>query len=336
MYKSPFSLTFSILLILIACSTVYGQVNKLSPTLIERYSPKLDAIIQKNPQIEIIMDGFDWCEGPLWIEKEQMLLVSDVPQNTIYKWTRSNGKEVFLKPSGYTQPIPRGGEMGSNGLALSNQGHLLICQDGDRKISIMDASFKSPKPLFITLANNYKGKKFNSPNDMAVTRNGDIYFTDPPYGLEKNMADPLKEITYQGVFKVSKGGKVSLLTDTITRPNGIALFPDQKTVLIANSDSQKPYWYLFDIDKKGLKNGRIFFDAKPFIKTGKGMPDGLKIDSKGNVFASGPGGIWIFSKTGEVLGKIKVSPVASNCALSDDETTLFITADDHVLKVKLR
>lgn len=200
----------------------------------------------------------------------------------------------------------------------------------------MDASFKSPKPLFITLANNYKGKKFNSPNDMAVARNGAIYFTDPPYGLEKNMADPLKEMPYQGVFKISKSGKVSLLTDTITRPNGIALFPDQKTLLIANSDSQKPYWYLYDIDKKGLKNGRIFFDAKPFIKTGKGMPDGLKIDSKGNVFASGPGGIWIFSKTGEVLGKIKVSPVASNCALSDDEKTLFITADDHVLRVKLR
>lgn len=332
MYKPLFSHTFNFLLILIACSSVYGQ----SSNLIERYSPKLDAIIQKDPQIETIMDGFDWCEGPIWIENEQMLLVSDVPQNTVYKWTKSNGKEIFLKPSGYTQSIPRGGEIGSNGLALTNDGRLLICQHGDRKISIMDASFKSPKPLFITLAKDYKGKKFNSPNDMAVSRTGAIYFTDPPYGLEKNMADPLKEMPYQGVFKVSKSGKVSLLTDTITRPNGIALFPDQKTLLIANSDPQKPYWYLYDIDSKCLKNGRIFFNAKPLIETGKGMPDGLKIDSKGNVFASGPGGIWIFSKTGEVLGKIKVSPVASNCALSEDETTLFITADDHVLKIKLR
>lgn len=332
MFKLLVSHTLNVLAMLIASSTVYSQ----SSNLIERYSPKLDAIIQKDPPIELIMDGFDWCEGPLWIEKEQMLLVSDVSQNTIYKWTRSNGKEIFLKPSGYTQSIPRGGEMGSNGLALSNDDKLLICQDGDRRISIMDATFKSPKPLFITLAQDYEGKKFNSPNDIAVARNGAIYFTDPPYGLEKNMADPLKELPYQGVFKLSKSGKVSLLTDSISRPNGIALFPDQKTLLIANSDSRKPYWYLYDISKKGLKNGRIFFDARPFVKTGKGMPDGLKIDSKGNVFASGPGGIWIFSKTGEVLGKIKVSPVASNCALSEDETTLFITADDHVLRVQLR
>ncbi len=332
MYYFGVSRKLNLLFLLIGYSTVYGQ----SSNLIERYSPKLDAIIQRDPPIEVIMDGFNWCEGPLWVEKEQMFLVSDVPENTIYKWTRLNGKEVFLKPSGYTPSSPRGGEMGSNGLALSNDGRLLICQHGDRGISAMDASFKSPNPVFIALAKDYQGKKFNSPNDMAVARNGAIYFTDPPYGLEKNMADPLKELPYQGVFKLSENGRVSLLTDSISRPNGIALFPDQKTLLVANSDSKKPYWYQYDIDKKGLKNGRIFFDARPFLETGKGVPDGLKIDSKGNVFASGPGGIWIFSKTGEALGKIKVDPVASNCALSEDETVLFITADDHVLRVKLR
>lgn len=337
MNKFKFSCSLSILFLLVIRLNTYGQGNNTPPPdVIERYSPKLDAIIHRDAKIETIARGFDWCEGPLWIEQEQMLLFSDVPRNTVYKWTRAKGQEVFLTPSGYTQNILRRGETGSNGLALSRKGQLLLCQHGDRRISIMNAPFKSPKPVFITLADNYNGKKFNSPNDMAVSLIGDIYFTDPPYGLEKNMSDPLKEIPFQGVFKRAKNGKVTLLTDTITRPNGIALFPDQKTLLIANSDPKKPYWYLYDIDSRGLKNGRIFFDAKPFVKTGKGMPDGLKIDTKGNVFASGPGGIWIFSKTGEVLGKIKVSPLASNCAFSSDEKTLFITADDHVLKVKLR
>lgn len=320
---------------LLSAGAVSAQV-KPEPAVVERYSPKLDAIISNDATMETIMDGFDWCEGPLWVEKAQMFVVSDVPQNTVYKWTAAKGKEVFLKPSGYTGTIPRGGEMGSNGLALTNDGRLLLCQDGDRKIAIMDAAFTSPKPSFITVADNYSGKKFNSPNDMAVAKNGDIFFTDPPYGLEKNMADPLKEMPYQGVFKISKDKKVTLLLDSITRPNGIGLFPGNKQLLIANSDKNKPHWYIFDVEKDGLKNGRIFFNAMPFLQTGKGMPDGLKIDSKGNVFASGPGGIWIFSKTAELLGKIKVSPVASNCSLSGDEKTLFITADDHVVKVKLR
>lgn len=321
----------------IACLLLFeGASAQQTATFIERYSPELDAIISKDATMETIMDGFDWCEGPLWVEKAQMFVVSDVPQNTVYKWTAAKGKEVFLKPSGYTGTIPRGGEMGSNGLGLTNDGRLLLCQDGDRKIAIMDAVFTSPKPLFITIADNYKGKKFNSPNDIAVAKNGEIFFTDPPYGLEKNMADPLKEMPYQGVFRISKDKKVSLLVDSITRPNGIGLFPGNKQLLIANSDKNKPYWYIYDVDKEVLKNGRIFFNAAPFLSTGKGMPDGLKIDSKGNVFASGPGGIWIFNKSAELLGKIKVNPVASNCSLSGDEKTLFITADNHVVKVKLR
>lgn len=333
-YRRSVLVVRALALVLMASSSAFAQNDK-SKDLIERYSSKLDAIISKDVKVETIMEGFDWCEGPLWVEKEQMFVVSDVPQNTVYKWTQTKGKELFLKPSGYTTGPPRGGEMGSNGLALTNDGRLLLCQDGDRKIAIMNASFKSPKPLFISVADNYKDKKFNSPNDMAIAKKGDIYFTDPPYGLEKKMADPLKEMPYQGVFKISNG-KVTLLTDSISRPNGIGLFPGNKQLLIANSDSEKPYWYIYDVAKTGLKNGRIFFNAAPYLKTGKGMPDGLKIDSKGNVYASGPGGIWIFNKSAELLGKIKVSPVASNCSLSGDEKTLFITADDHVLKVTLR
>lgn len=332
-----FSIAASALAMFVSTKCSYGQTNTTRQDVIERYSPKLDMIIGKDPAIETIMDGFDWCEGPLWVEKEKMLLVSDVPQNTVYKWTPSKGKTVFLKPSGYTKTLPRGGEIGSNGLALTNEAQLLLCQDGDRKISVMNAPLSSPKSEFITITDNYKGEKFNSPNDIAVAKNGTIYFTDPPYGLEKKMDDPLKELPYQGVFKVSKDGKTTLLTDTIDRPNGIALFPDGKSILISNSFRPKPYIFKYDLDENGLlKNGRIFFDARKASETDAGAPDGLKIDSKGNVFASGPGGIWIITKAGEVLGRIRVSPVASNCALSGDEKTLFITADDHVLKVKLR
>ena len=304
---------------------------------VEKIDPSLDAIINTNASIEIIAEGFDWCEGPLWVEQQKMLLFSDVPQNIIYKWTEKKGKEIYLTPSGYTGTIPRGGEKGSNGLALNKMGQLVICQDGDRRMSLMNAAIKSPQPLFTTLAGNYKGKKFNSPNDMVYSSNGELFFTDPPYGLEKNMDDPLKEIPFQGVYKIKKSGELVLLVDSITRPNGIAITPDQKTLIIANSDSTKPYWYAFDFGQGDqLIHPRIFYDVTTAAKSEIGLPDGLKIDSKGNVFATGPGGVWIFNKNGKLLGKIKFDGVTSNCSLSGDEKTLSITADMYVLRVKMR
>lgn len=304
---------------------------------IEKLDPSLDAIINSNAKIEIIAKGFHWSEGPLWIEKQKMLLFSDVPENIIYKWTAKKGKEVYLTPSGYTGTIPRGGEKGSNGLALSKSGKLIICMDGDRRMAAMQAGINNPKPVFTTLSDNYNGKKFNSPNDMAYNNNGDLFFTDPPYGLEKNMNDPLKEIPFQGVYKIKKSGALVLLLDSITRPNGIAITPDQKTLIIANSDSTKPYWYAYDFgagDK--LINPRIFYDVTTAAKSEKGLPDGLKIDSKGNVFATGPGAVWIFNKSGKLLGKIKFDGLVSNCSLSADEKTLYITANMYVLRVKMR
>lgn len=336
MKKKLFYTCFLIVLILSA-GTSYSQSSTPNALTVVRYSPKLDALVSKDATIETIATGLDWCEGPLWVEREQMLLFSDVPKNVIYKWTARKGKEVYLTPSGYTGTIPRGGELGSNGLALTNNGSLLICQDGDRQVSVMKSSTRSPKSRFKALASSYQGKKFNSPNDMSVAANDDIYFTDPPYGLEKNMADPLKEMAYQGVFKIAKSGQVILLTDTIERPNGIAVFPDGKSILIANSFRQKPFIYQYDIDSDGkLKNGRIFFDGRETSRTEKGSCDGLKIDSKGNVYATTPGGISIISQGGELLGRIKIDPVSSNCSLSGDEKTLYVTADDHVVKVRLR
>ena len=327
------------ILLLLIVTIVSCQAKKTYPTTgeIERLDPSLDSIISTGAKPEIIADGLDWSEGPLWIEKEQMLLFSDVPQNTVYQWTEAKGKEVYLTPSGYTDTAKRGGETGSNGLTLDNNGNLILCQCGNRQIAKMDAAINTPSPKFVSIAHTYNGKKFNSPNDVIYNSQGEVFFTDPPYGLEKNMDDPKKEIPFQGVYKVKKNGDVVLLTDSITRPNGIILLPGEKTLLVANSDPEKPNWYAFDITAgDSLSNGRIFYSAAGYDKTLKGLPDGMKVDKSGNIFATGPGGVWIFNKSGKLIGKIKVPEATSNCAFSADEKTLYITNDMYVLRLQMR
>jgi gluconolactonase len=324
---------FLCITLLISCNSK----KESSMGSIERIDPAINSIIDEKATIEVIADGFEWSEGPLWIEQEKMLLFSDVPTNTIYKWTEEKGKEKYLSPSGYTGTVKRGGETGSNGLILNSAGKLVLCQHGNRQMAWMDADLKDPKPVFVTIANLYNGKKFNSPNDAVYSKKGELFFTDPPYGLEKNMEDSSKEIPFQGVYKVRTDGQVVLLTDSITRPNGIALSTDEKQLFVANSDGAKPYWYVFDLtDGDSVINGRIFYDPSAAAKTDKGSPDGMKIDSKGNIYATGPGGVWILDKNAKLLGKIKYPEFTSNVALSADEKTLFITADDYVLRVKLR
>jgi gluconolactonase len=304
---------------------------------IERLDPALDKIISSNAKPEIIAEGFDWSEGPVWIEGQQMLLFSDVPRDTVFKWTEKQGKEVYLTPSGYSDTIKRGGEMGSNGLVIDRSGHLVLCQHGNRQMARMDAGLDAPKPIYTPIASSYRGKKFNSPNDAVYNNKGELFFTDPPYGLEKQMDDPKKEIAFQGVYKVKQNGEVILLVDSLTRPNGIAFFPGEKKLIIANSDAAKPNWYVFDVSEKdSLYNGKIFYSLAGFDSILKGLPDGLKIDKNGNVFAAGPGGIYIFNSDGKKLGLLKLPDAASNCALSPDQKTLYITNDMYVLRLKMR
>lgn len=331
MKKISFPL-FLLVITIAACS----QKPEAGTGEVEFIDNELSSLINKDAKVEIIAEGFEWSEGPLWVEKHQMLLFSDVPKNIIYKWTEAKGKEVYLDHSGYTGGETRGGEMGSNGLALSPEGKLLLSQHGDRRIAMMDAPLDAPKPNYIVLASDYGGKKFNSPNDLVARRNGDVFFTDPPYGLENGMNDAKKETPFQGVYRVNKFGKVKLLVDSITRPNGIALTPDEKTLIIANSDGPKKIWYAYDLAANdSLTNPRIIFDATK--EKGPGAPDGFKIDKAGNIYATGPGGVWIFNKAGKQIGKIKINGVpTSNCALTPDEKTLFITADMFVLRVKMR
>jgi len=304
---------------------------------VERYDSAINKIIDRGATAEIIATGFDWSEGPLWIEKYKMLLFSDVPRNKIYKWTEKNGTERYLSPSGYTDTATRGGETGSNGLLLDNKKRLVLCQHGDRRMARMMAPINKPQPRFKTICGTWQGKKFNSPNDAVYNRKGLLFFTDPPYGLEKGMKDSRKEIPFQGLYVSSASNGVALITDTLTRPNGIAFLPGEKQFIVANSDGQKPIWYIFDIDENNaVSNGRVFYDASGYVKTWKGGMDGLKVDRSGNVFATGPGGLWIFNCSGKLLGKLRLNEAASNCALSADEKTLYITNDMQVLRFKLR
>lgn len=313
---------------LTACS---GKKEYQNIGSIERIDPALDALIAPGAELEIIAEGFEWSEGPLWVAGQHMLLFSDVPKNTVYKWTEEKGHEIYLNPSGYTGTIPRGGEPGSNGLLLDDEGNLVLCQHGDRRLALMDAPLDLPQANFITLAGNVNNRKFNSPND-AVFKNYKLYFTDPPYGLAN---DTLREIPFNGVYRVDADGQVRLLVDSITRPNGIAFVGN--TLVVANSDPAKAIWYAFELSANdSVTRARVFADATEAAKTDQGVPDGLKVDGRGNLFASGPGGLWIMDKTGKVLGKIKIPAATSNCALADDDKTLYITSDMYVLRLKMR
>lgn len=304
---------------------------------IERYDEALDAIVSKDAKAEIISEGFTWSEGPLWLDKQNKLIFSDVPKNTIFEWSEAGGTKIYLQPSGYTDSMPsKSKEPGSNGLALDTNGNLVLCQHGNRQVAQMIASLDNPKPIFNALAGNYNGKKLSSPNDCVFNSAGDLFFTDPPYGLpSQGDEDVLKEIPFNGIYKVKKDGKVILLSDSITRPNGIAFFPGDKSLLVASSDPAAPNWYQWDIAGDKLENGRVFYSAKGHDSTWKGLPDGLKIDSKGNVYASGPGGIYFFNSEGKILGILRLDYPASNCALSADERILYVTNNMYILRIKL-
>ncbi|MBI1342230.1 MAG: SMP-30/gluconolactonase/LRE family protein [Terrimonas sp.] len=330
----------SFLLLWVLCFSCIGK-NDRSPYpttgFIERFDPALDAIISPDATVEIIATGLDWSEGPLWIDNRKMLLFSDVPRDTVFKWTEAKGMEFYLTPSGYTDTIKRGGEIGSNGLLLDRDGNLVLCQCGNRQMAVMNASLDHPKPDYRSLADRYDGKRFSSPNDAVYNRKAELFFTDPPYGLvSKDDSDPEKEIPFNGVFKLATDGSIKLLIDSLSRPNGLAFFPGEKELLVANSDPAIPNWYLFDIRGDSLANPRIFYSAAGYDPSWKGLPDGLKIDRQGNVFASGPGGVYIFNTFGKKLGLIRLEEAASNCALSGDEKTLFITNDMNILRIKMR
>jgi len=298
--------------------------------VVERNDSALDRLIAPDARIEKLAEGFEWAEGPVWVKGEKALLFSDVPRNVVFKWKEGVGTREYLMPSGYTGKARRAGEPGSNGLTVDERGHLVLCQHGDRRVARLekDGSFQ-------TLAEFYQWRRFNSPNDLCYRHNGDLYFTDPPYGLEGNNKDPRKELMHNGVYRLSREGKVTLLTDELTFPNGIAFSPDEKVLYIAVSDTNNPVVMAYNVDADGsISQGRVFFDAKPLSDGKKGVPDGLKVDVLGNLFATGPGGVLVIDPTGKHLGTINTGQATANCAWGDNGSTLYMTADMILCRIK--
>ncbi|GAB3967938.1 SMP-30/gluconolactonase/LRE family protein [Spirosoma terrae] len=308
------------------------------PTIgqIIRLDPRLDKLIPKEATIDVLSSGFVWTEGPVWVKNHpdgNFLLFSDVPQNTIFKWTEKEGVTTFLKPSGYTGTGTYGDEPGSNGLTIDRKGQLIACEHGDRRVTAMPLNGIGGKR---TLADNYNGKRFNSPNDVVAHSSGSYYFTDPPYGMPKKEKDPTRETEGFGVYRIGQNGVVTLVVPDLTRPNGIALSPDEKTLYVAQSDPERPVVMAYPVQTDGsVGKGRVVFGADGLKKQNlQGGFDGMKVDRDGNLWVTGPGGVLVLSPTGDFLGHVRIGGATANCAWGDDGTTLYITADMYLCRLK--
>ncbi|MGH9848025.1 MAG: SMP-30/gluconolactonase/LRE family protein [Blastocatellia bacterium] len=302
-------------------------------TKIVRSDPRFDKLVPAGAKVEKLAEGHRWTEGPVWNRKENYLLFSDIPNNAIYKWQEGKGESLFLQPAGYSGSAPfTGKEPGTNGLIYDAEGRLVSCDHGDRRVARLNDDGKTKT----TLVDRFEGKRLNSPNDLVYKSNGDLYFTDPPYGLPKQ-DDPSRELDFCGVYRLAKNGKLTLLTKEITRPNGIAFSPDEKKLYVACSDREKAVWMAYDVKPDGmLANGKVFFDATAWAKEKRpGLPDGLKVDKDGNLFATGPGGVHVFAPDGKLLGTFDTGVPTANVAWGDDGSTLYITANTALLRVKL-
>ncbi|WP_342251135.1 SMP-30/gluconolactonase/LRE family protein [Sphingomonas sp. OTU376] len=304
---------------------------------ITRLDPGLDALIDVDSPIEVVASGFKWAEGPVWVKKGGYLLFSDVPMNIAYRWKAGEGAKPFLKPSGLAGPIPAGvREAGSNGMILDARGNLLMADSGTRAIARVDLATK--KKTIVT--GEYEGKKFNSCNDLVIGRDGIIYFTDPPYGLSEGDESPLKQLAFNGVYRVNADGSdVSLIDKSLKRPNGIGISPGFDRLYVSQSDPDAAKIFTCELAADGSASTELVpfvdFSAEVARKL-PGLPDGMKVAKSGHLFASGPGGIWVIAPDGRKLGVISTGKAAANCCFGEDGKTLFITSSDMVVKVRLK
>jgi gluconolactonase len=303
---------------------------------IERLDPALDALIDPNAAVTVLGEGYRWAEGPVWVRRRNWLLFNDVPGNTMWRWREGHGIDVFLRPSGLAGPVPEAfNEAGANGLAIDPAGHLVMADSGNRAVARVDLDTKRKT----ILVDRYQGKRFNSPNTVAVARSGAIYFTDPPYGLKDQDHSPLRELDFQGLYRLDSDGKVTLLDGTHHRPNGIALSPDERTLYLALSDENRPELLAYPLDSRGaVGKPRLFHDMRAHHAAGKpGLPDGVVTDRVGRVFATGPGGVHVLTPEGRLLGIIATGKTIANCCFGGaDGATLFLTSHDMLACVETR
>ncbi len=310
-------------------STAGGEAQPAGSPVgeIQRFDPRVDALIPADATIEKLADGFNFIEGPVWDRQNSRLLFSDVRGNEIYEWSETTGATTFIDPV-FEGDRTGKGSVSSNGLTLDAEGRLIICEHGNRRISRLEADGSRS-----VVVEDFSGGQLNSPNDAVYASDGSLYFTDPPYGLEGLEESPVRELDFNGIYRLSPGGDLELLVRDQTRPNGIALSPDESTLYVANSDAENKVWMAYDLDASGASNGRVFYDVNDQVAAG--AADGMKVDLAGNLFATGPGGVWVMAPDGTHLGTIVTGEVTANVAFGDDGRTLYMTASTSLYRVRL-
>jgi len=312
--------TISCLLIILALAAsnpsqkFRGNLTKLvAKTENREKKSTMQAILDNSAKLEKVAGDFQFIEGPIW-HPDGFLLFSDIPANIIYKFASNQQVEIFRRPSGK-----------ANGNTLDKENRLITAEHENRRVSRTEKDGK-----IITLADKYEGKRLNSPNDLVVKSDGSIYFTDPPYGITKEQ----EELGFYGVYRLAPDGKLTLLVKDLVLPNGIAFSPDEQKLYVNNSEAG--FIAVFDVKPDGtVTNRRVFAELKDASKSG--VPDGLKVDVEGNVYSTGPGGVWIFSPDGKLLGKIFVPETATNLAWGEsDRQTLYITGSKSLYRIRLK
>lgn len=319
----------------LAASMVPAEAQRPRPVLgeIVAHDPTFAELVAPDAEMEVIAAGFNWAEGPVWDRANDRLLWTDVPENTIYQWKRgAEDYSVFMQPSGFTGGVDGVSGQGANGLAFDAAGRLLMCEHGDRRVSVL-----TPGGGKLTLADHYDGKRFNSPNDLCVHSSGAIFFTDPPYGLPGGENCELRELDVFGVYRLDPDGAVTLLDDALVRPNGIALSPDEKTLYVAQSHRPAQKVFAWDLRADGsVGERRVLFDATELGRDYRGLPDGLKVDRDGNIWTTGPGGVLVISPQGVLLGHIRTTRATANLNWGEDGSVLYMTADFYVLRLQTK
>lgn len=332
---------FSVFLIATAISC--NSPVKKEKSAVTIFDDAITSVIDKDAKVEYLADTFVVAEGPLWDTASQSLLFTDVAQNKMFKWNSNAGVTEFLSPSGRTGYAPsfETGIIGANGITYDAEGNLLLCQHGDRRIAMLNTE-EQDSTQFTTIADNYMGKRLNSPNDLTISSEGAIYFTDPPYGFF-NLADgtfdnTYKELDFSGVYKISTDNELSLISDSLSLPNGIAISKDDNYLYVNNSDAANPVITRFDLQDDN--KSQVFFDGNQLSSQFTGAFDGLKIHSSGMLFTSGPNGILVISPEGKLMASIgfedKLTMGITNCTFDDKENYLYVTGFSFVARIKLK
>ncbi|QYJ07745.1 SMP-30/gluconolactonase/LRE family protein [Qipengyuania flava] len=318
--------------LLAGCMGSHGnrQAQALNPIGFERFTPDFDARIDTSQAGRLLASGYQWAEGPAWDARRQTLYFTDVPANRAYRWSETGGASVFLDPSGAQEAAEGFREPGANGLLLSRDGRLTICNHGERAVQAMDLTTGRRE----TLASRFEGKRFNSPNDVIEAADGTLFFTDPPYGLAGLDASPLKEMAANGVYRLSPDGTLSRIVEDMTFPNGVALSLDEKALFISQSDPSASI--VRKLDLRAGARPHTWFDATPYRQGHAGLPDGMAMAANGDLFLAGPGGVLVIDREGVCHGRIATGRATANCAFGEDGHTLFITAQDRLLAVRTK